>query len=112
MKNIPIGEVLKEDGYITQSQIDRALENQQKSGKRLGTILVEMGFVSEKQVLEALGKRLNLSFVNLSFSLVSLSISFSKHISILMRFQKFLSNLLLSITSLLCVRMITDFVLL
>lgn len=66
MKNIPIGEVLKEDGYITQSQIDEALENQRQSGKRLGSILVEMGFVSEKQMLQALGKRLNLSFVNLS----------------------------------------------
>lgn len=68
MKNIPIGEVLKEDGFITQQQIDEALKQQQNNGKRLGTILVEMGFVTEKQVLGALGKRLNLSLVNLSRS--------------------------------------------
>lgn len=72
MKNIPIGEVLKEDGYITQKQIDTALENQKGSGKRLGTILIEMGFVTEKQVLEALGKRLNLSAVNLSRSQINI----------------------------------------
>lgn len=68
MKNIPIGEVLKEDGYITQQQIDEALKQQKHNGKRLGTILVDLGFVTEKQVLEALGKRLNLSLVNLSRS--------------------------------------------
>ncbi len=72
MKNIPIGEVLKEDGYITQQQIDEALVKQKQEGKRLGTILIDMGFVTEKQVLEALGKRLNLSLVNLSKSHINI----------------------------------------
>ncbi len=72
MKNIPIGEVLKEDGYITQQQIDEALVRQKQEGKRLGTILIDMGFVTEKQVLEALGKRLNLSLVNLSKSHINI----------------------------------------
>lgn len=66
MKNIPIGEVLKEDGCISQKQLDEALRYQKSSGKRLGSILINLGFVTEKQVLEALGKRLGLSMANLS----------------------------------------------
>jgi len=58
LQNLPIGEVLKEYGYITQEQIDQALQFQKtQSGKkvRFGTLLQEMGFVTETQVLEALG---------------------------------------------------------
>lgn len=68
MQNLPIGEVLKEYGYITQEQIDQALQFQKtQSGKkvRFGTLLQEMGFVTETQVLEALGKKLDLQMVNL-----------------------------------------------
>ena len=68
MKNLPIGEVLKEYGYITQEQIDQALQFQKtQTGKkvRFGTLLKEMGFVTETQVLEALGKKLDLQMVNL-----------------------------------------------
>lgn len=67
MKNIPIGEVLKESGYITEAQIEQALAEQKRSGtnKRLGQILIDMNFVSESQVLEALAKRLGYSVVNI-----------------------------------------------
>ena len=68
MQNLPIGEVLKEYGYITQEQIDQALQFQKtQSGKkvRFGTLLQEMGFVTETKVLEALGKKLDLQMVNL-----------------------------------------------
>ena len=65
-KIVPIGEVLKEYGYITDGQIKQALEFQKTDegkGKRLGDLLLEFGFVSEKQVLEALGKKLDLPIV-------------------------------------------------
>ena len=68
MQNLPIGEVLKEYGYITQDQIDQALQYQKsQTGKkmRFGTLLQEMGFVTETQVLQALGKKLDLQMVNL-----------------------------------------------
>ncbi|MEG0838228.1 MAG: ATPase, T2SS/T4P/T4SS family [Hydrogenoanaerobacterium sp.] len=66
MKNIPIGEVLKEYGYITQKQLDDALEAQSKDrSKRLGALLIEMGFVTEHQMLEALGQKLHLKLVKL-----------------------------------------------
>jgi type IV pilus assembly protein PilB len=67
VKNIPIGEVLKEYGYITEEQLQKALAYQKEHReKRLGTILMELGFVTEKQMIEALGQRLGLKTVELS----------------------------------------------
>lgn len=67
MKNIPIGEVLKEYGYITEEQIQEALSYQkQNRDKRLGAIVIELGFVTEGQMVEALAKRLELSVVDLT----------------------------------------------
>ncbi len=64
-KNIPIGEVLNEYGYITQEQIEKALEYQKDhKDKRLGDILMILGFITESQMLEALGKRLGLKKVS------------------------------------------------
>lgn len=66
MKNIPIGEVLKEYGYITEEQLTQALAYQKAdSTKRLGTILIDMGYVTEKQMLAALAKRLNEQLIDL-----------------------------------------------
>ncbi len=68
MQNLPIGEVLKEYGYITQEQIEQALQYQKtQTGKktRLGALLLEMGFVTETQVLQALCMKLDLQMVNL-----------------------------------------------
>ena len=68
MKNIPIGEVLKEYGYITDNNIKEALDFQKSDagkGVRLGDALLRLGFVTEKQVLEALGKKLELPLIKL-----------------------------------------------
>jgi type IV pilus assembly protein PilB len=63
--NVPIGEVLKEYNYINDDQLNQALEFQKRDRKkRLGQILIELGFVTETQVIEALGKRLNLPVIN------------------------------------------------
>ncbi|MBP0960934.1 MAG: Flp pilus assembly complex ATPase component TadA [Oscillospiraceae bacterium] len=67
MKNIPIGEVLKEYGYITDDHIKQALDYQKTDagkGKRLGALLQELGFVTERQVLESLGRKLELPMIN------------------------------------------------
>ncbi|MEG0913003.1 MAG: ATPase, T2SS/T4P/T4SS family [Oscillospiraceae bacterium] len=67
MKNMPIGEVLKEYGYITNEQIEIALKQQKDSGtkKRLGQILIDMNFVTEQQVIEALSQKLGYACVNI-----------------------------------------------
>lgn len=65
-KNVPIGEVLKEYGYITEEQIKEAVAYQKDNrGKRFGAILIELGFVTEEQMLEALATRLDLKKVEI-----------------------------------------------
>jgi type IV pilus assembly protein PilB len=67
VKNIRIGEVLKEYGYITDAQLQQALAYQSENrGKRLGTVLIEQGFISERQMLEALAQRMNMTIIDLS----------------------------------------------
>lgn len=66
MKNIPIGEVLKEYGYIDDEQLSRALQEQKKdSSKRLGQHLIDLGFISEPQMLKALSDKLNQPVIDL-----------------------------------------------
>lgn len=67
MKTIPIGELLKEQGLITEEQLQQALDNQKKDrSKRLGQHLIDLGFVTEQQSLEALSLKLNIPFVDLN----------------------------------------------
>ena len=66
MRNMPIGEMLKEYGYVTDEQIKQALAIQkQDRSKKMGQILVELGYVTEKEVLDALGKRMGLQIIKL-----------------------------------------------
>ena len=68
MKNIPIGEVLKEKGYITEEQLNSALDYQRSnrdSGKRLGRVLIDQGYVTERQMLSALCEKLNMHMLQL-----------------------------------------------
>lgn len=71
-KMIPIGEVLKEYGYITDEQLGQALAVQKKDGKRrLGTVLLDMGFVTERQILDAMGKKLGCKVIDLDATKVN-----------------------------------------
>lgn len=66
-KNIRIGEVLQELGYVTDEQIGEAIAYQKEhKGVRLGGALIAMNFITEKQMLEALASRLDYDFVNIS----------------------------------------------
>lgn len=78
MKNVPIGEVLKEYGYITDEHIQQALAFQKTEagqGKRLGALLQELGFVTEYQVLECLGRKLELPMINFDEYVIDLEAS-------------------------------------
>ncbi|MDO4566608.1 MAG: GspE/PulE family protein [Oscillospiraceae bacterium] len=67
MKNVRIGDVLKEAGVVSEAQLEKALAQQKAEGgkKRLGETLVDMKFVTEKQVLEALAKRFGYPVIDL-----------------------------------------------
>lgn len=65
--NLRIGEILTEKGYVTEKQISQALAYQKEHrDKRVGQILMELGFVTEMQVLEALASRLQLRIVDVA----------------------------------------------
>ena len=66
-KNLRIGEILEEKGYVTGEQMSQALAYQKEHREmRVGQILMKLGFVTENQVLEALANRLNLEIVEVS----------------------------------------------
>lgn len=67
MKMIPIGEVLKEQGYINEEQLQLALDAQKNDrSKRLGQHLIDLGFVTEEQTLQALSVKLGEPFVDMN----------------------------------------------
>ncbi len=50
---------------ISQEQLRLGLEEQKRSGRKLGRALADLGFVSEDRIAQALARQLNLAFVNL-----------------------------------------------
>ncbi len=66
MKNLPIGKILVDKGFITEKQLQEALDKQRESGgKMIGDVMLEMGLVSETQLAQALSMRLKVPFVDL-----------------------------------------------
>ena len=54
-------------GYITDDQLKEALGIQKQSeGKRIGQVLIEMGYVTEEQMLSALANRLDMQLIDLN----------------------------------------------
>ncbi|MBD9061755.1 MAG: GspE/PulE family protein [Ruminococcaceae bacterium] len=67
MRNLPIGQILVENGFINEKQLQEALDKQKTSnGKMLGDVMLEMGLVSETQLAQALSIRLKVPFVDLA----------------------------------------------
>jgi hypothetical protein len=61
-----IGELLKAAGLIADAQLERALQEQSRSGARLGEVLVGLGFLSELQLTQILSNQLSVAWVSLS----------------------------------------------
>jgi len=62
---VRLGELLVRAGLITGRQLDEALAEQRRVGKRLGSLLVETGLVSETQVTQILSQQLSVPWVSL-----------------------------------------------
>lgn len=60
-----IGQVLKEKNLVTEAQIQQALSIQREKGGAIGKIFVEMGWISEMEVLSALGEQFGMEMINL-----------------------------------------------
>ncbi len=66
-EKIRLGDVLLAQKAISQDQLRIALEQQKKSGRKLGRVLIEQGFVNDEQICEAISRQLNIPYVNLKF---------------------------------------------
>lgn len=65
-KNLKIGDVLKEQGYLTQEDLEKALDVQKSSsGKRLGEVLIEQGYITENQMLQAMAAKMDCQVVSI-----------------------------------------------
>lgn len=60
-----LAELLIEEKLITERQLKRALELQKSSNEKLEKILVSLGFVTEKDITEIIGKQMGVMFVDL-----------------------------------------------
>ena len=67
IRNVRIGDVLKEYGYVTEEDIQAAIAYQKShKGVRIGNALIQLGIVTERQTLEALAERLRMKYVEIS----------------------------------------------
>ena len=67
IKNIPIGQILLDSKLITPDQLNNVLELQKISpSKRIGDILVQEGIITEKEFMRALESRLKVQYVDIS----------------------------------------------
>jgi type IV pilus assembly protein PilB len=60
-----LGDLLVERNLVTQSQLSEALLQQEVSGKRLGTLLIELGAVDELECTRILGEQLGIPLADL-----------------------------------------------
>lgn len=66
-----IGEILVQQKILSQEQLKLALEEQKRSGRKLGRVFVENGFVTEEEISQALAKQLRIPYMNLKYYNVS-----------------------------------------
>ena len=66
-----LGEMLIANEYITEEQLKKALEIQRKvPGKKIGEILVEQGFTTQKRVYRMLERQLGVEFIDLAGAVI------------------------------------------
>ena len=61
-----LGDILLDEGLVTEGQLMAALDEQLVRGESLGRVLVEIGMLSEAQLVRALAAQVGMDFVELS----------------------------------------------
>ncbi len=64
-KKIRLGDLLVEGRKISEAQLEEALSEQKRSGRKLGQVLVDSGMIGEEAILQTLSEQLKLPFVDL-----------------------------------------------
>src|SRR4051794_22803181 len=61
-----LGDILLEGGHLTHEQLSSAIDEQRRLGRSLGRVLVDLGMLTEGQLVAALATQIGLKFVDLS----------------------------------------------
>ncbi|MFB0936555.1 MAG: GspE/PulE family protein [Propionivibrio sp.] len=64
-EKIRLGDLLIQQGLLTEEQLKFALDEQKRSGRKLGRIVVESAFVTEEAISQALARQLQATYVDL-----------------------------------------------
>ncbi len=62
-----LGEILVQQSLLSQEQLQAALDEQKKTGRKLGRVFVDKGFVTEEQISEAIARQINAPYINLKY---------------------------------------------
>ncbi len=68
MRTKRLGDMLVEMNFLTEEQLTEALAIQKKEHERLGTTLVEHGYITESQMVDALRMQLGIDYIDLTKS--------------------------------------------
>ena len=63
---LKLGDLLVQAEAITADQLQQALKYQQESGGKLGSTLINLGFITEQSLLDSLSRQLKIPFADLS----------------------------------------------
>ena len=66
-EKVRLGDLLVQQKLISLEQLQFVLEQQKRSGRKLGRVLVDNGFITEDQISETLAKQLNIPYINLKY---------------------------------------------
>jgi len=66
-EKIRLGEILVRQQLLSEEQLQFSLGEQKRTGRKLGRIFVENGFVTEEQISGAIARQLNIPYINLKF---------------------------------------------
>ncbi len=61
-----LGDLLVHENIITSGELDNALSAQRSSGRKLGDTLIDLGYISEPQLLRFLAQQLNIPFLDIT----------------------------------------------
>ena len=64
-EKIRLGDLLISQGLLTDEQLKMALDEQKRSGRKLGRIFVDSGYVTEEGISKALAGQLRVPFIDL-----------------------------------------------
>ncbi|GGZ06598.1 GspE/PulE family protein [Pseudoduganella plicata] len=66
-EKVRLGEILVQQKLLSEDQLGLALAEQKRSGRKLGRVFVDSGYVTEEQIAGALARQLNIPYINLKF---------------------------------------------